>query len=387
MNSVKNFLSGSRLLFALFGMLFLVSGCVTTPEPERQEEAVFFPDPPAPPRLQYLTSYTTSDDVVSGANAFDAFLTGRETQGYHLVKPYGVSMQDGRIYVCDSQATLVVFDVKNRKFSAMEGAKGLGKVVQPLNMAQDERGNKFVADPVRGEVLMYDAKDFYVKSFGLSGQWKPVDVVPYEGLLYVVDAKARDIKVFDIESAEKIRAFGRNSTPEKNLGLPTGITVGPDELLYISDSGRFQVVIYDRDGHERGAIGRPGANLGHFARPRGVAVDRDGRVYAVDAAFDNVQIFKDDGQLLLFFGGPGSGPGKLSLPADVHIDYDNIDYFRKFADPNFDIEYLVLVTSQFGDRLVNVYGFGKQRGRNYPSEDDLYELAEEKLEKWKKESK
>ncbi len=370
----------------ILGMTFL-SGCVTTTPNVEESEAVFFPDPPAPPRIQFLRSFTTSEDVESQGSAFDSFLTGRADQGYHLIKPYGVAFEDGKIYVCDSQATIVVFDIKNKKFQKMEGAKGLGKVVQPLNIALDPEGNKFVADPVRGEVLMYDKNDLYVKSFGLVGQWKPVDVVPFEGLLYVVDSKEREIKVFDIETTEKIRSFGRNNKPEENLGLPTGITVGPDKLLYITDSGRFQVVVYDRDGHERGAIGRPGANLGHFARPRGVAVDRSGRVFAVDAAFENVQIFRNDGQLLLFFGGSGKRPGNLFLPADVFIDYDNIEYFKEYADPNFDIEFLVIVTSQFGDRLVNVYGYGKERGRSYPSEEELVEKAEQKLKEWMKDSK
>ena len=384
MNNSKNFFCTLFLIF-LTGSLIL-SGCATTPKPVEKDDPVFFPDPPAPPRLQFLRSFTTSDDIVPAGSAFDSFLTGSESQGYHMVKPYGVAMNDGKIYVCDSQATVVVFDVKNSKFHQLEGAKGLGKVVQPLNIVLDEKGNKFVTDPVRGEVLMYDAKDFYVKSFGLSGHWKPVDAVAYQGLLYVVDSGEREIKVFNIESGEKIQTFGRNNKPEENLGLPTGITIGPDELLYISDSGRFQIVIYDRDGHERGSIGRPGANLGHFARPRGVAVDREGRVFAVDAAFENVQIFRDDGQMLLFFGGSGTTPGKLFLPADVSIDYDNIDYFREYADPNFDIEFLVIVTSQFGKRLVNVYGFGKERGRTYPSEEELLEKAEEKLRKWQQES-
>ncbi|MFH1218055.1 MAG: hypothetical protein V1706_16295 [Pseudomonadota bacterium] len=386
MNKAKYFLCNTLLLSFLIGALML-AGCATTPKPEEQDDAVFYPDPPAPPRVQYLTSYTSSTDVVSQSSAFDTFLTGEKEQGYHLVKPYGVAVTDGKIYVCDSQSTLVVFDIKNKRFHQMEGAKGRGKVVQPLNISMDEEGNRFVADTVRGEVLMYDKNDFYVKSFGVPGQWKPVDAVAYQGLLYAVDSKEREIKVFDIKSAEKITAFGRGNKPEENLGLPTGIAIGPDELLYISDSGRFQVVVYDRDGHQRSAIGRPGANLGHFARPRGVAVDRKGRVFAVDGAFENVQIFRNDGQLLLFFGGSGSGPGNLFLPADVFIDYDNIDLFKHYADPNFDIESLIFVTSQFGDRLVNVYAFGTEKGRTYPSEEELLEKTEEKLKLWQEKGK
>lgn len=375
----------SYFLKSLF-LLALLSGCATTPQQAEKAQAVFFPDPPALPRLQFLRSYSSSEDIAGPGNPFESFLTGQQTKGYELVKPYGVAIKDGKLYVCDSQRTTVVFDLKNQKFYQMEGAKGRGKVVQPLNISLDAQGNRFVADPVRGEVVMYDQNDFYLKSFGLPGQWKPVDAVAYQGLLYVVDTKGREIQVFDIETAEKVSSFGRKNKPEENLGLPTGIAMGPDENLYISDSGRFQIVVYDRDGHEVRAIGAPGANLGHFARPRGVAVDREGRVFAVDAAFENVQIFRNDGQLLLFFGGSGTQPGNLFLPADVTIDYDNIEYFREYADPNFEIESLVIVTSQFGKRLVNVYAFGKEKGRTYPSEAEMREQIDEKLKQWQKEN-
>ncbi len=371
------------LLLAL--SLLPLSGCVTTPEPKKDQDAVFYPPPPAPPRLQFLHSFTTSQDITGSLGGFDSFLTGKESQGYHLIKPYGIGLRNGKIYVCDSQASVEIFDLAKKQFYRLPGAKGLGKVVEPLNISYDDQDNSFVADPVRGEVLMYDRNDIYIKSFGLPGQWKPVDAAPCEGLLYVVDSRAREIKVFDIKTAAKIKSFGRDNEAEKNLGLPTGISVGPDKLLYISDSGRFQVVVYDRDGHERRAIGRPGANLGHLARPRGVDTDRQNRVYIVDAAFDNVQIFRADGQLLFFFGGAGDQPGNLFLPADVAVDYDNIEYFRQYADPNFDIEHLVIVSSQFGKRLINVYGFGRQKGRSYPADEELQEKIEEKFKKWSKE--
>jgi hypothetical protein len=373
----------STLTFCFFILTSVLTGCVSTPQPNKGLDSVFYPDPPSPPRIQFLTSYTSSKDIEEGPGAFDSFLAGKkDPPGTYLVKPYGVAMHDGKIYVCDSQKTVQIFDLKNKRFHSLEGAKGLGKVVQPLNIHITADGRKFVADPVRGEVVQYSPDNEYVKSFGLAGQWKPVDVVEYEGLLYVVDSRNRDIKVFNVESAEKIRSLGRTNKPEENLGLPTNITVNKDGHLLITDSGRFQVVIYDRDGHERGFIGRPGANLGHFTRPRGIDTDKQGLIYVVDAAFENVQIFRENGQLLLFFGGSGRRPGDLFLPAAVFIDYDNISYFQQFADPNFDIEYLIIVTSQFGPRLINIYGFGKERGRTYVNESTLIEQAEEKAKKW-----
>jgi hypothetical protein len=51
----------------------------------------------------------------------------------------------------------------------------------------------------------------------------------------------------------------------------------------------------------------------------------------------------------------------------VRLDYDNLTQFSRYADPNFSIEYLVLVVSQFGPNKVDVYGFGRMAGVNYDS--------------------
>jgi hypothetical protein len=104
----------------------------------------------------------------------------------------------------------------------------------------------------------------------------------------------------------------------------------------------------------------------------------------VDAAFDNVQLFTRDGQLLLFFGKAGNKAGDLYLPAKVVVDYKNIEYFKRYADPAFNVEAIILVTSQFGGRLVNIYALGKEKGKKYPTEDELKKLAEETRKKMTK---
>ena len=48
------------------------------------------------------------------------------------------------------------------------------------------------------------------------------------------------------------------------------------------------------------------------------------------------------------------------MPVDVHIDYDNVSYFEKYADPNFELEYLVYVANSI--QYVSVYGFGTWHG-------------------------
>jgi hypothetical protein len=207
----------------------------------------------------------------------------------------------------------------------------------------------------------------------MPGNWRPVDAVRIEDRLYVADIKNGEIRVFDLASGEIVSTLGKAGEPSDYLDKPTNLAVDKEGYLYVSDVGRFQIVKLDRDGHVAGTFGRLGTNLGHFARPKGVAVDRENRVFAVDAAFYNVQIFSPKGYTLLFFGEGGTKPGKFILPAKVIVDYDNTKYFEQYVDPNFAMEALVIVTNQFGERLVNVFAFGKEKGKTYPDDDQLLE--------------
>jgi len=362
---------------ATVAALACLAGC--SAPVQKAQVPIFFPPPPELPRIQYLTSFSGLKDIEE-QSAFNRFVVG-EKQDTKVDKPYGVAMYDGKIYVCDTNATVDVFDLKRKTFEYLKGAVGAGKLGQPINISIEPDGTKYVADPVRGQVVVFDRNDEYLKAYGAPGGWRPVDAVAFESRVYVADPENGLVKVFDKQSGEMIKVIGDQGPPAERLDRPTNLAFDREGYLYVTDVGRFQVVKFDRDGHFKATFGRPGDNLGHFARPKGIAVDREGHLYAVDASFNNVQLFNKQGRLLMFFGQGGDKPGDFTLPAQVALDYDNLSYFQKYADPGFEMQYLIFVTSQFGDRRVNVLAFGKEKGKHYPTDAELMKLIEERRKK------
>jgi len=360
--------------FTCLALLLLSAACATSPR--KAETPVFFPPPPALPRIQYLTSFRGLKDV-EAQSSFDKFVVG-EQQDLRIDKPYGIGIYDGKLYVCDTNATVIVFDLAARSYSGLKGAAGAGKLIQPINISIEADGTKFVADPARGQVVVFDRNDDYVRAYGTPGNWRPVDAVPFEDRIYVADPANGLVKVFDRASGEPVKSIGDKGEPAERLDRPTNLAFDGEGYLYVTDVGRFQVLKFDRDGHFKAAIGKPGDNLGHFARPKGIAVDREGRLYAADASFNNVQIFGKEGRLLMFFGEGGDVPGGFLLPAKVTIDYDNVKYFSKYLAPQFQAEYLLLVTNQFGEHPVSILAFGQEKGKHYPTEEELLQQIEDK---------
>ncbi len=364
-----------RFLGVLFGALALLAGCAAPPvKAPVQKEAVFYPRPPDAPRIQHLATFASARDLETNkeSGGLKDFLLGEEKVEDALVRPYGVAMSEGKIVVADSRGPgLAIFDLKTRKFSLMSGA-GSGRMQRPINLAIDADGSKYVTDTARNQVLVYDKSDRFVAAFGGKDEFKPIDVAIAGERLYVVDIEHHEVQVLDKRSGKQQFKFGRSGLdPEKALHQPTNLAIGRDGDVYVVETGNFRVARFTSDGKFVRHYGEPGQAPGQFARPKGIAMDRSGRIYVSDAAFQNVQMFDAQGRVLMAFGQPGENLPGLNLPAGVAIDYDNVALFRSLADPKFNIEHLILVVSQFGPNQVDVFGFGKMSGVDYPPDEKL----------------
>jgi DNA-binding beta-propeller fold protein YncE len=326
------------------------------------EDPLFYPLPPNQPRLQYLTKYSSIFDISAKSGGFRNFVFGGEDKESHLVtKPYGLAVHQGAIYVVDTRGNgYAIFDFANGR-SKVVTPTGAGSLIKPINIAIDDDGTRYITDTGRGQVLVFDASDRYLRSLGEKGQFRPADVAIAGDRLYVTDVENHKVHAIDKLSGASILSFGEPGSREGQFFHPTNLAIAGDGSIYVVDQSNFRLQQFSPTGEFIRSVGEIGSAPGKFARPKGIALDKEDRIYVVDAAFQNVQIFAPEGGALMYFGGPGEGRGQLSLPSVVKIDYANVPFFEKYAAPNFDIEYLVVVASQFGPNKVVVYGFGSLR--------------------------
>ena len=352
-----------RLFSLVFGCLLLglIAGCATD-KPAAKPTYTFFPPAPDEPRIQFLTSFSGDLDL-GRSSTFADYIAGTKP-GFPLAKPYGLALADGNIFVCDTaQGVVQVFDLKKKR-SSYFAPPGEGRLVLPLNIAIDTDGTRYVADNRRHQVMVYNSNGDYLTAIGKSGEFKPTDVVVTTNRLYITDLQSHAVKVYN--KADQKWLFSIPVTTNVTAGrLFSPVNLALDQVnrrLLVSDLGGFAVQIYDLDGNYLKTLGQQGVGMGCFARPKGVAVDRAGITYVVDASVQVVQMFDLQGRLLMFFGQPGASTrGQLTLPASVKVDYAHVGYFQKYVAPGYQCEYLILVTSQFGDNKVSVYGFLKKK--------------------------
>jgi hypothetical protein len=349
----------------ILSILIIFMGCASIPEnPAAPPAAIFYPELPQMPRLQFLHSISGENDLGKKQSAFQEFLFGKNNDQL-LRKPYDVAACKEKIYILDRMyKKIVILDLANKKMSFLND-HGIGRLGDPSGIWVSKEDIKYVADMQRKQVVAFDGNDHFLRTYGSPEVFeKPVDVAVYGKRIYVVDIDKERLFILDRDTGQVIKTVGEKGEFFK----PSHVTVGPSGNVFVTDAFHFLIKKFSADGKFLDTIGFHGDQIGGFVRPKGVAVDKNDRLYVVDAAFENVQIFDDQGQMLLFFGGPGSGPGNLYLPAGIAVDDNNVAYFQKFAYPDFKLEYLVYVTNMFGKNMLNVYGFGHWTGESLPGE-------------------
>lgn len=341
-------------------LLVLATGCTPSGRGEKQKVYQFWPPEPSPPRIQYLTSYSVSNDVIGKSTRLDELIYGKEVAPVLLInKPYGVEMRDGKIYVCDTKnAAVIILDIRAREVRLM-GTIGADKLTKPVDIAIADDGMKYVADASSGKVYVFGANDHFVRTIGDKG--RPVGLAVWGDRLYVCNFKTSQVDVFNRLTGETLLSIGAPGRGKGQLAGPIGIAADDKGNIYVSDVLGCRVQKFDPEGKFLLSFGSRGDKHGSFTRPKHVAVDEEGIVYVVDAAFQNVQMFDSEGRLLMSFGTAGGHPGAMELPAGICVYQGDIDLFKKYMHPAFKAERLIVVTNQFGLNKVSVYALGQLR--------------------------
>ena len=358
-------------IFAFLGVIWMAclsTGCRTAQIDQPASETVFFPPPPEVPRLQFLTSLSGPEDLgVQETGGFERFVLGEPEAMENIAAPYGMALFQGKLYVCDVGRKMVaVFDLRNRIFGYLTQDR---RLMKPVNIFIDDNGWKYVADSTAGLVFVFDHNDNLISLLGRQLKINPIDVVVRGELCYVTDYASNQVVVMNKVTGEEIIRIGirrrevlqvepESELPPGEFSLISDLALDQQGNIYVTDKAGARITQFNPSGIFRRTIGRPGDNINDFVRPKGIAIDRENRIWIVDAATEVAKIYNQQEQLLLLFGLPGHKPGAMNLPAKIIVDYDNVAYFQKYAVQGANIEFLVLVSNQYGPDKISVYGFG-----------------------------
>ncbi len=340
-----------RVALAAIGLVaapLWLAGCASPPPEEvKPQRDLAFPPAPDEPRFIFERTIRSSADILPDERASELrrLVTGEQTRGEPLSKPYAVAATRGRIFISDTVTRFVhLYDVPLGKQFRIGDEEGAGQLIKPIGLDVDAAGNLYVADIGAKAVMVYGPDRQFLRKIGSDkffSRLSSVTVDPAGENVYAVDiggvtSERHQIRVFNGKTGAHLRDIGKRGSGPGEFNLPRDLAIGTGGRLYVVDGGNFRVVVFDKDGNYLQSFGSVGKQYGQFARPKEIAADRDGNIYVVDAAFGNFQIFNPDGELLLFVGerSERDGPAKYMLPSGIAVDEDGRVYvvdqwFRK----------------------------------------------------------
>jgi len=339
----------------------MLTACGVQPVKEKHD-SVFYPPLPEQPRIQYLTALNKQGDLPGGKGT-DSFLGAGESERNRLLRPFAVAHEKDFIYVVDSKFKKVVtIDLKKATMGFFPSER-MGMLQEPMGIFVDVDGSKYVADVSRGQVIVYDGQNKYLRTYGAKDEYKITDVAVDGERVYLSESQKHEVLVLDKTSGNVVQRIGGKGREDGKFHFPSFLSVDGDGNLFVTDPLNFKVQMFNRKGEFVKSFGYPEAGPGGMVRPKGHALTRDGKLYIVDAGMEITQIFDvASTDPLLAFGKHGTGPGSTYMPYGIDIDYDNVAYFAKYADPEFKPEFLIYVVNHAGDDKLIVYAYGQWTG-------------------------
>lgn len=190
-----------------------------------------------------------------------------------------------------------------------------------------------------------------------------------DGTIFIAETGKDVVMVFDRKKG-KVRYFGNKGHFDK-LAEPVNVIWSPDGKLYIADAIGKRVVILDEKGNYINAIGR----AGEFERPTGLALNYEkDLLYIVDTPAHKVNAYKaSTGAFMFSFGEHGNELGQFHFPTNIAVtsagDVCVVDSMH-FAVQIFSTD--GKFKNAFGKAGGNPGFFSRPRGIAVDSEDHIY---------------
>ncbi len=316
----------SRFLLCFVAACFLMS-CASersTPPPKSQ------PNPPAELPIGYQQLLEWDVPPAPGGQ-------GNGVQG--------VAVDDhGNVYVADAEGRrILVYSAEGKLLRTIEPGPRHPRILQrPFALLFDGHDRLYVTDYDADQVQVFSTEGRFLFAWGQEGRQKgqfraPVGIdLDREGNVYVVEFYGMRVQKFAREGKFILTwgskaAWGQPAPPEELL-YPSGLAVGPDDNVYVTDSGHDRIKVFDSKGKFLRSWGVKGIRRGDLNAAAGLTFDSSGRLHEADAANHRVQMFTVDGQFLGEWYLPNAGKLQVWSPTNVRSAGSQLLYLSDVAE-------------------------------------------------------
>jgi DNA-binding beta-propeller fold protein YncE len=216
-----------------------------------------------------------------------------------------------------------------------------GTFVEVAGVATDSHDRVFVFNRGKIPILIFDRAGKLQGSWGEGLFARPHGItIGPDDSVYITDDLDHTVKKFTSDG-ELLLTFGSSGAPSDTgaasqdfrtikraagpFHFPTNVALATDGSLYITDGyGNARVHKFSKEGRHLFSWGEPGTGAGQFRLPHGIAVGPDGTVVVADRENSRLQFFSPDGQFLKEWT-------EIARPCQVVVDADGVIYVAELG--------------------------------------------------------
>lgn len=153
---------------------------------------------------------------------------------------------------------------------------------------------------------------------------KPMGVTVANDRIYISDTNKKRVQIFDYEG-NSVKTFGTWGANPGQFQFPYGIAGDSKGNIYVADLYNGSVSKFDKEGKFLGLFAEKNSTEKVFEAPAGVTIKND-LVYVTDVRQHTLKIFNLQGNLVKQIGSKGVQPGQLNAPNGVAVDNNGTMY-------------------------------------------------------------
>lgn len=162
--------------------------------------------------------------------------------------------------------------------------------------------------------------NFIYGAYGGGEFEKPMAVMVANNLIYISDTNKKRVQIYDYDG-NPLKIFGKAGTKPGQFLFPYGLASDSKGNVYVADLFNGNISKFDMDGKFLGIFVKKGS----LKSPAGLTIKND-LMYVTDVVQNTVKVFDLNGKLVLNIGKKGTAPGQFYAPNAISVSGDGTIY-------------------------------------------------------------
>jgi len=333
----------------------IISTKVHTPSLITNSISYWFEDPNGK-QSQKISASMTSDNIMIPHKIDKNDLQGM----WNMHIDYGGATRDAIFFVqgfpVESMDMISPIKFSKPKLLMTLGSAENVNFKNPRAIAVDSMNNIYVVDSGNSQIKKFDSAGKLLLSWGSlgsgNGQFKnPSGILIDQKYVYIADTGNARIQKFD-KNGNFVLTWGTYGDGRELLHAPVALAEDRNGDLFVSDSGKNKIQIFDNVGKYRDEIHPVLTNGGNFNVTNSIVFDSESNFYVIVSDANKVLKYSNIGDFINFFGSSGNEVGRFENPTSIGIDSNGYLYV---TDTN---NYRIQKFDSDGTSLVSWGSFG-----------------------------